>query len=170
MAFFLSLMKWYCLIHIVITVCFDSQTVVPDVGGSNWHPKPLQNILREFYVKEYKDPFVIPETAQPWFKSLVWSEVTLQFAYILLGLYAFSAKKNWIRIPSIIYGTHVATTMFPIYAELFFGKWGLSDAQKTNIFFIYLPYLIIPTYLVIYMWLHPTPFPSSSSAPKKKSN
>lgn len=48
---------------------------------------------------------------EPWFKSFVWTEVTVQLAFFFVGAYAFITRKNWVRIPAIIYGTFVVASM-----------------------------------------------------------
>mgnify|MGYP001807751059 CR=1 FL=1 len=46
-----------------------------------------------------------------WFVSLVWCETALQLPFFFVAAYAFIKRANWIRVPCIIYGAHVATTM-----------------------------------------------------------
>jgi hypothetical protein len=79
------------------------------------------------------------------------------------------AEKNWIRMPSIIYGTHVATTMIPIYGEILLGENQLeSFNDKAAISLIYLPYLLLPLYLVFWMIAHEKPFGEQGSGKEKR--
>ena len=47
----------------------------------------------------------------PWFKVLVLMEVFLQLPFFFVGAYAFAARREWIRIPALVYGINVASTM-----------------------------------------------------------
>ncbi|KAJ3175228.1 hypothetical protein HK101_010704 [Irineochytrium annulatum] len=56
-----------------------------------------------------------------------------------------------IRIPSIIYASHVMTTMVPILTEVVYGYPDLPDAQRTMILGAYVPYFIVPGLLLLRM-------------------
>ena len=47
----------------------------------------------------------------PWFRVLVLIEVFLQLPFFFVGAYAFAARREWIRIPALVYGLNVASTM-----------------------------------------------------------
>eukprot|EP01119_Soliformovum_irregulare_P004106 TRINITY_DN15113_c0_g1_i1.p1 TRINITY_DN15113_c0_g1~~TRINITY_DN15113_c0_g1_i1.p1 ORF type:complete len:167 (-),score=8.41 TRINITY_DN15113_c0_g1_i1:49-549(-) len=158
-SFFLVLMKWYCILHVFISLFCDAQAIAP----ASWYPHQVRSVVHDWYVPLFKDPFM--STPTPWFQSLIWAEMTVQSAYIIAGIYAFSTHKNWIRMPSILYGVHVATTMLPIFGEIFFGKnrlltWG----DKAQIAALYSPYFFIPLYLVYFMIQHERPFPHAKKA------
>eukprot|EP01032_Pedospumella_encystans_P013819 gene13818-15891_t len=65
--------------------------------------------------------------------------------------------RNWIRIPSIIYGAHVATTVWAILAE-FYTIQTISAEEKFALLGFYAPYLVIPLLLTFYMAVTPQPF------------
>jgi fructose-specific phosphotransferase system IIC component len=92
----------------------------------------------------------------PWFKALVYSEVFLQLPFFFVGAYAFLARKNWIRIPAIIYGSFVVATMVPILAAL--GAHEAPGYAATPLVAFYLPYLLIPAALVGVMAANERPF------------
>ena len=52
-------------------------------------------------------------TMPPWFKGIVYVEVFLQVPFFLAAIVAWLRRSNWIRIPTIIYGAHTATTLVP---------------------------------------------------------
>lgn len=101
----------------------------------------------------------------PWFKALVWSEVFVQFPFFFVGAYAFITKKNWIRIPAIIYGSFVTATMVPILGAL--AAHTGPGYNKVAVIGFYLPYLIIPALLVVVMAANPKPFTNGSAGKRK---
>lgn len=97
-----------------------------------------------------------------WLKSFIIAELLLQFPFFLVAIYGLIHKKNWIRIPSIMYGTHVATTVLPIIAEILFSTL-LSLEQKLILFGFYFPYFAIPAWLALYMAVNEVPFSQSKT-------
>lgn len=92
----------------------------------------------------------------PWFKALVWSEVLVQLPFFFVGAYAFMTRKNWIRIPAIIYGSFVTATMVPILGAL--AAHSAPGYNKVAVIGFYIPYLIVPALLVAVMAASPRPF------------
>ena len=97
----------------------------------------------------------------PWFKSLVWSEVLLQLPFFFVGAYAFITKRQWIKIPAIIYGSFVVATMFPILATL--AQHTEPGYSAAPLIAFYAPYLIVPAALVAVMSTSGQPFPPTRS-------
>jgi hypothetical protein len=95
-----------------------------------------------------------------WFASLVWCELLLQLPFFFVASYAFIAGKNWIRAPAIAYGTHAATTLVPILAELAFSPLGRSNPNRGQLLLIYGVYLAMPLAIAVSMALSRIPFPS----------
>jgi hypothetical protein len=84
-----------------------------------------------------------------------------------VAAWALLFEKNKIRIPMIIYGTHVATTVVPIMSELIFSP-DLSSQQLYTLLAFYLPYLLVPVALVVEFSMHSQPFASSADALRGK--
>ncbi len=84
-------------------------------------------------------------------------ELFFQMPFFVVALYGLWNKKNWVRIPSIVYGSHVSTTVIPILFEFFTSKL-LKMEEKFMLFVFYSPFLFIPLMLTIYMSLHAEPF------------
>jgi len=79
----------------------------------------------------------------------------------------FEGGCRWIRLPAIIYGTHVATTLVPILFHIMAADFSSqSDHMKPNataaagpvtiserlsLAAVYAPYLVIPIMLVYHM-------------------
>ena len=96
-----------------------------------------------------------------WFVALVWSELLVQLPFFFVATVAFLLKQNWIRIPSLIYGSFVCATMVPILATLSLHT-GPGYAREA-VLLMYLPYAILPALLVGIMALNEKPFHAASS-------
>lgn len=140
----------YFITHIPISLLFDLQAIL----GSHY-PESLQG-LNTFYCNAYNDPLICGNPI--WFKSMIWLELILQIPFFFYACYGLLYKDNNIRIPSIMYGAHVSTTLWPILAEFLYAT-SLTTTQRLTLFSFYLPYLIIPFTLMIYMAFTPMPFP-----------
>eukprot|EP00798_Chlamydomonas_sp_ICE-L_P018166 gene18166-24598_t len=146
----------YFATHIPITLLIDSQSIIP----SDFYPSWAQDAL-EWHIKVNGDHLV--SSNFPWFQALAACELLFQFPFFFVAAYAFACEKRWIRIPALIYGVHVATTMIPILGDFMMSfsppKWQLAA--------IYSPYFFIPLMLAIRMAAMENPFPCSSSKKKK---
>ncbi|CAH1802139.1 unnamed protein product [Owenia fusiformis] len=139
--------------HIPITIFIDAQAVFPQ-----WiYPKIAVDLL-EWYKVEIKDQMIALSPA--WFQSFVICELTMQFPFFFVACYAFwKGNCPWIRIPSIVYGTHVATTLVPILAHIWWGDFveskkypaPLTYNEKMTLTGIYLPYILVPLLLLYVM-------------------
>lgn len=70
---------------------------------------------------------------------------------------------RWIRTPTILYATHVATTLLPILSHILFYQFPgkpISGPQTSQerwlLFSIYFPYLLVPLLLLLTMLLSST--------------
>jgi EXPERA (EXPanded EBP superfamily) len=147
----------YFISHIPITLLMEMQFLFPTA-----YPQILRDILNNQYLLKYNDYlFAHPPI---WAKSLLAFEI-LQIPFFFVATYALLFKKNWIRIPSIVYGTHVVTAVTLILSEFSFSE-RISSSQRMILFSFYLPYLIIPLSLTLYMCFISKPFPKKDKATK----
>ena len=144
----------YFLTHIPITICVDMQIIL-----GQYYPAPLQQLFA-WYLNTYNDQLCLSKPV--WLQSFIYAELFFQLPFFFVASYGLIFKKNWIRIPSIVYGAHVATTVWAILAEFAFLK-SVSPEQKLQLLGFYAPYFIVPALLTYYMAVNPTPF-----ADKKK--
>eukprot|EP00611_Tribonema_gayanum_P014569 TRINITY_DN259_c0_g1_i4.p2 TRINITY_DN259_c0_g1~~TRINITY_DN259_c0_g1_i4.p2 ORF type:complete len:105 (-),score=13.96 TRINITY_DN259_c0_g1_i4:101-415(-) len=97
------------------------------------------------------------DTQPVWFKSLIWMEVLLQFPFMFVAIYALVNRRNWIRIPALIYGVQCSTTLVPILGELLSNE-KLDQGEKAKLASMYVPYLVVPMMLAATMARNLTPF------------
>ncbi|XP_061162597.1 sigma intracellular receptor 2-like [Saccostrea echinata] len=142
----------YFVSHIPITVLFDSQVIFPA-----WlYPKVLLDVKMK-YCEDFKD--VLMADPPPWFKSFCYCEILVQFPFFFIATYALwkgVQKCQWVRVPFIVYSTHVATTTvaicYHILMEIFkHPKYPGPETLRERLFLlaIYFPYLIIPILLLL---------------------
>lgn len=98
----------YLLTHIPTTLLIDAQAVAGDIGVR--HPQFAVDALA-WHNAVNKDTLM--SAMPPWFKGIVYVEVFGQVPFFVAAVYAWLRKANWIRIPTIIYGAHTATTLVP---------------------------------------------------------
>lgn len=91
-----------------------------------------------------------------WFQSFVWTEVLFQLPFFCVATYALVLRRNWIRIPAIIYGSFVCATMVPILTVLATTK--APGYNPLPVIAFYSPYFVVPACLVAYMAVNEHPF------------
>ncbi|CAG5131929.1 unnamed protein product [Candidula unifasciata] len=141
----------YFLTHIPISVLVDFQALLP----SKYYPQQLI-ALKDWYCTEFRDPLLMLPPV--WFKSLIVCEL-FQFPFFFVAVYGFFKGARickWLRLPCIIYGSHVATTLVPIIFHVLlqdFSKEKLPSPRNFNerlfLLSVYTPYLLIPIALVL---------------------
>ena len=139
----------FFLSHIPITLTVDLQGLL-----GPYFPVVLQDMLR-WYVATFNDTLM---GAPPvWFKSVILCELVFQVPMFFVLAYGMITKRNWLRIPAIVYGSHVCTTLVPILGT-FLADDRISSSQRLVLFAFYLPYLLIPLLLTCHMVATPAPF------------
>jgi hypothetical protein len=139
----------YFVSHIPITLCIDVQAIF-----GSFYPTALQE-LSKWYVSEYNDFLML--NLPTWFRSFIYCEFLFQLPFFFVASYALYYRKNWVRIPMIIYGAHVSTTVIPLLSEFAFSD-QLTQMEALTLGSFYLPYLLVPLGLMFSFALNETPF------------
>lgn len=141
-----------------ITLCIDGQAFL---GRYVQYPEFLLSLMR--YENDQLEDFLMRDP-QPWFRSIVAAEIVLQLPFFFVAVYGLVAEKNWIRVPMVIYGSHVATTLVAILGEFLQAPlaegYFSSEAARWTIIAVYLPYLIVPLLITVVFALDAAPFAS----------
>lgn len=153
----------FFLTHIPATVMMDSQALLPAAVVPGF-----AKALLAFHVDSNHDPLMAQQPV--WFKSFILFELLFQLPFFFVGFYAFYKQCNWIRIPGIVYGTHTATTLIPILAEILYSKAIVGEAARLKLFLIYLPYLVIPAAIAVLLALEEKPFGKAGDANKRSAS
>jgi hypothetical protein len=80
---------------------------------------------------------------------IVWTELVAQVPFMIVAIYAFLRRRNWIRIPAIAFAAHVITTMIVILGEL--AQFDMTLGDKLSLISFYIPFLILPVVLLCRM-------------------
>lgn len=128
------------------------------------YPPIIKQILNDHWLEPFQDKLMV--VFPVWFASFTVCEVFLQFPFFFFACYAFIAGKNWIRIPSIIYATHVMTTLVPIMSAFIFDPAFLN--HNPVLLATYSVYFIIPLLLLLNMVLYTNPFNYEEKKVKKQ--
>ncbi|XP_034996118.1 sigma intracellular receptor 2 [Zootoca vivipara] len=154
------LLEWifafYFLTHIPITLLVDLQSL----PGAGFYPRSLKE-LTTWYTVAFKDPMMQDPPA--WFRAFIFCEAFLQLPFFPIAAYAFwKGNCKWIRIPAIIYATHVMTTLLPIFGHVLFNDFSRSKHpapqtlhERLTLCAIYSPYFLIPCLILLTMLLSP---------------
>ena len=145
--------------HIFATICLDMQAL-PVLG--NYYPQVLKNLLK-YYITTFKDPLMSKQP--PFLQSFIIAEAIFQLPFFFVFLYALIKRKNWIRIPSILYGSHTATTVWAILYEFGLSK-DIDNTTRITLISLYYPYFLIPLILAIHMSMTEIPFPAKNKKEK----
>jgi hypothetical protein len=130
----------YFVSHIPITCLLDLQGLF----GAALYPNALQGIFK-WYIETHND--VLMAELPLWLRSFLFCEAFFQLPFFFMATYALLYRCNWVRIPMIIYGSHVATTVVPILATFIYSE-ALTDMERLKLLSFYIPYLLIPLALV----------------------
>ncbi|WAR01265.1 SGMR2-like protein [Mya arenaria] len=144
--------------HIPIALFFDFQAVLP-----GWmFPKLFVDTV-DWYAEEFGDAMMKAKPA--WFKSFCTCELFLQFPFFFVALYAYwkgISKCRWIRLPIIVYSTHVVTSLIPILFHIFLHDFTLESykgprtfTERLQLSGFYFPYFIVPLVLLLDALFHP---------------
>lgn len=153
------LLGLYFVSHIPITLFIDLQPVLPP----ELYPQQLSSLL-QWYSREFKDPLM--QDPPMWLKSFLVCELVFQLPFFPFAAYAFfKGSCRWIRIPAIVYAVHTITTVIPILYILLFEDFSKAVAfkglrpenfrERLTLIGIYVPYLIIPLILLLFMLRNP---------------
>lgn len=150
----------FFLTHIPASILMDSQAILPPAIVPEF-----AKALLKFHVDTNHDPLMAQQPT--WFKSFILFELFFQLPFFFVGFHAFYKQRNWIRIPGIAYGTHTATTLIPILAEILYSKEIPEGGARVKLFLIYLPYLVIPAMIALLLALEEKPFGKAGDALRK---
>ena len=159
-----NLILFYFLIHIPITLLLDAQVVLPP----SLFPQFFVDAMNG-YAATCEDRMV---SGRPtWFWSMTFVETFVQLPYFFLSAYAFVMRRNWIRVPTIIYGAHVATTLIPIMGSVLFDEYLRPKATMAfySLMAIYSIWFVFPVWMVYYAWVNEDLF-AVGGGKKKKNN
>jgi len=103
------------------------------------------------------DPVLLARPA--WWKVTIWIDALCFGPFYIVAIYAYIRGKEWILIPSIIYGSALLTVVLVILGE---EIWGIHATPHLPVVLLAnLPWLLFPIYIIYRMWRYAEPFTQS---------
>jgi hypothetical protein len=128
--------------HIPITIFLDAQAL-----GTKFHPQSMVSLV-EWYADSMKDDLM--KTPSPlWFQCLVLCELCVQLPYFFFAVSQLLQPdyyNPWFPCLSILYGSHVLTTLIPIFTHVWLN-YSITVVSRFYLSCIYAPYLIFPAWI-----------------------
>jgi hypothetical protein len=107
------------------------------------------------------DPVLL---ARPvWWKVLIWIDALVFGPFYAVAIYAYARGKDWIRLPSILYGAIMLTDVTVILGEELYGPY--RTPHPDMVLFANASWLLFPLLIICRMWYHEHPFTRESRAP-----
>lgn len=139
-----TLYYWYFLAHIPITILIDSCLVIDPE-----HRLAIQRFLVDFHISANRD-FLL-QNPPLWLQVFGAFELFFQlpvFFYAAVGL-----KRAWLHVHVVmmVYGFNAAftTVVCLVYVFQKGAAHGLSEAETWNLAGLYMPYLLLPGFMMV---------------------
>lgn len=129
----------FFLSHIPITIFVDFQSLL-----GSFYPETLKNAVRTLWIEPFGDRLL--EISPYWFKSFIFCEIIQLFYFIFIVFQWIRRDWEQCRSLSLIYASHVCTTMVAILGSLFYDDnfYSGSTFKHVSVISVYSIYLLIP--------------------------
>jgi hypothetical protein len=117
-----------------------------------WPPAPLVDLVHN-YARAH-DPLVLARP--PWWKMTIWFDALFFGPFYAFSIYAYIRGRDWIRIPSLLYGASIITIVCIILSEEQGGPHAAPNFPF--VLLLNLPWLIFPALIVLRMARAEHPF------------
>jgi hypothetical protein len=154
-------LDWFFVAFFVVNLGFITyivdveQLIIADPAHFTyplWPPAKLVDLVH-WWGRTY-DPALLAR--EPWWRATIWIDALFFGPYYAFAIYAFVKKKNWIRMPSVIWASVMLTNVTVI---LFEEAWGAhATPQLPMVLFANAAWLIFPILMLIRMWQSEKPF------------
>jgi len=152
----IAILAFFLLNLLFITYIVDiEQVIIADPGHFTYPlwPPPVAVDMIHWWGRTF-DPVVLARPA--WWKVTIWIDAVFFGPFYLVAIYAYVKGKEWIRLPSIIYGSVLLTVVVVILGE---EIWGTHATPHLPIVLLAnLPWVLFPIYIIYRMWHYPAPF------------
>ncbi len=149
-------LAFFFLNILYITYIVDLEQIVikdPDHFSYPLWPLPFLVDMVHWWGSHF-DPL---QWARPtWWKATIWLDALFFGPYYLFAIYAFIKGKEWIRIPTIIFGSILFTNVTIIMSEEIWGPH--ATPQLLIVTLANAPWFFVPIFLIWKMWKQEHPF------------
>jgi hypothetical protein len=146
----IALLVFFVINLLFITYIVDLESIVmADPYGTDypiWPPKPAVDVIHW-----YGDNFDPVLMARPvWWKATIWIDALFFGPFYLFAIYAYAKGREWIRNPSLIYASVLATNVVIIMSEEIWGPHATPHLPLVAA--LNAPWLIFPMIIIARMW------------------
>lgn len=148
------------LFHVLITLAIDSTIALPEE-----YQLGFQKYLAQVHLDQNKDLLVA--SRPKWLQGFVWVELLFQTPFFIgaaIGL-TKDCKKTYLWI--LLYCVEAAITTFGCLVEVVYLD-GLTQNEKLNLFFVYLPTCLVPLAMGYDFWKRVSKWVPTSTTTKNK--
>mmetsp|Transcript_5043 Transcript_5043/g.18911 ORF Transcript_5043/g.18911 Transcript_5043/m.18911 type:complete len:165 (-) Transcript_5043:3230-3724(-) len=134
----------FFLLHIPISFLLDFQVIF-----EKYYPQTLIDFNRNAWILPYND--LLLQIQPVWFRAFIFCEILQMVYYVYIVIQWFRRRWHLCRPISLIFASHVATTMVPIISELLFNSdvYPGSSAKHLTLLSVYGLWCLFPTW-----WLY----------------
>lgn len=135
---------WYFILHIPITILIDSCLVFPR-DSRHW----VQNMIVDFHVHFNRD-FLL-KSPPLWLHVFGIFEVYFQLPVFFIAAWLLRRGSKTVYLLMTIYGFNAffTTVVCLTYVMAKSEAHGLSNEDKMNLFSLYLPYVVLPGFMMV---------------------
>ncbi len=150
------LLVFFAINLFFITYIVDiEQNIIPDPYNFTypaWPPPFFVDMIHNY--GSTIDPVLM---ARPvWWRTTIWIDTIFFGPYYAAAIYAIIKGKDWIRIPSFIWGSMLITNVLIILSEEIHGPY--ATPQLPAVMALNLPWLLLPLAVIYKMWKSEHPF------------
>jgi hypothetical protein len=152
----IAILVFFLINILFITYIVDiEQLIIPDPSHFTYPlwPPPTAVDLIHWWGRTF-DPVLLARPA--WWKVTIWIDSLFFGPFYIVAIYAYVTGKDWIRIPSIIYGSTLITNVLIILGEEIYGIH--ATPHLPVVLMANLPWLLFPIYIIYRMWRSEHPF------------
>lgn len=146
----IAILVFFFVNILFITYIIDiEQLVIDDPAKFDypfWPPRMLVDLVH-WYGRNYDPPLM----ARPaWWRATIWIDALFFGPFYIVAIYAYIKGKEWIRIPSIIYGSVLITNVTIILFEEIAGAH--ASPRIGIVLLANASWLLFPVLIIARMW------------------
>lgn len=136
-----------CILYFIYEFCFFwiflGQAIIPGLYASGFKKLLQRHIERNGDFLMYERP--------NWFRFSLWLELTVGIPLLILFLWGFAKKKTWVKVICGCFCASLSSVTLLIEGEYWLSE-SLSTSQKVSLTFLYLPRLLTPLLISVYIF------------------
>jgi hypothetical protein len=126
-----------------------------------WPPAALVDLVH-WWGRNY-DPVLMARPA--WWRATIWIDSLVFGPFYVAAIFAFLKGREWIRIPTIIWGSMMLTVVTIILFEEMVGEH--ATPERAAVLLANAPWALAPLFLIVRMARNPRPFTRAVEAERR---